>query len=339
MRVRSHDEARRAARSFRDRVTSDARADDTRRSGDVAAGRRRRRLLPAAAREVADVTGAGDTVIATMALALAAGATLTEAARLANEAAGIVVGRFGPAYGDVRGTAHRARDHCRRPDSPGRCLRHLRPGPPREPAACAFQCRKCRRPVKTIARPCSSAAAITSSSCTDPPGWTTAVAPAAATASRPSRNGKNASDAATDPLQHVRAGRAGLHPRHVHRIDAAHLTRADRQRAVGAGEDHGVRLHVRADPPREAQRLPLLGGRLPLRHHAQIAVTATAPRPRLTRSRACTSTAPRIDRSSTSPASAAELPRSRRSTTRMFGLRRQDRRAPRRRPTARSPPR
>jgi rfaE bifunctional protein kinase chain/domain len=53
--------------------------------------------LPAAAREVADVTGAGDTVVATLALALAAGATLPEAARLANEAAGISVGKFGPA--------------------------------------------------------------------------------------------------------------------------------------------------------------------------------------------------------------------------------------------------
>jgi D-beta-D-heptose 7-phosphate kinase/D-beta-D-heptose 1-phosphate adenosyltransferase len=53
--------------------------------------------LPAVGREVADVTGAGDTVIATLALAMAAGATLAEAARLANEAAGIVVGKFGPA--------------------------------------------------------------------------------------------------------------------------------------------------------------------------------------------------------------------------------------------------
>jgi bifunctional ADP-heptose synthase (sugar kinase/adenylyltransferase) len=53
--------------------------------------------FPAAAREVADVTGAGDTVIATMTLALAAGATLSEAAALANRAAGIVVGKFGPA--------------------------------------------------------------------------------------------------------------------------------------------------------------------------------------------------------------------------------------------------
>jgi bifunctional ADP-heptose synthase (sugar kinase/adenylyltransferase) len=52
--------------------------------------------LRASAREVSDVTGAGDTVIATMALALAASATLTEAARLANEAAGIAVAKFGP---------------------------------------------------------------------------------------------------------------------------------------------------------------------------------------------------------------------------------------------------
>jgi D-beta-D-heptose 7-phosphate kinase/D-beta-D-heptose 1-phosphate adenosyltransferase len=53
--------------------------------------------LPATAREVADVTGAGDTVVATLGLALAAGATSAEAARLANYAAGVVVGKFGPA--------------------------------------------------------------------------------------------------------------------------------------------------------------------------------------------------------------------------------------------------
>ncbi len=53
--------------------------------------------LPAVAREVADVTGAGDTVIAVLALALAAGAPLLDAARLANAAAGLVVARFGPA--------------------------------------------------------------------------------------------------------------------------------------------------------------------------------------------------------------------------------------------------
>jgi D-beta-D-heptose 7-phosphate kinase/D-beta-D-heptose 1-phosphate adenosyltransferase len=57
----------------------------------------REAALPAEAREVADVTGAGDTVIAVVALALAAGANLIEAARLANIAAGLVVARFGPA--------------------------------------------------------------------------------------------------------------------------------------------------------------------------------------------------------------------------------------------------
>jgi D-beta-D-heptose 7-phosphate kinase/D-beta-D-heptose 1-phosphate adenosyltransferase len=53
--------------------------------------------LPAEAREVSDVTGAGDTVIATLTFALASGASLEAAARLANRAAGIVVGKFGPA--------------------------------------------------------------------------------------------------------------------------------------------------------------------------------------------------------------------------------------------------
>ena len=53
--------------------------------------------IPAVAREVSDVTGAGDTVIAVLALAVAAGASLQEAAILANHAAGLVVGKFGPA--------------------------------------------------------------------------------------------------------------------------------------------------------------------------------------------------------------------------------------------------
>jgi len=53
--------------------------------------------VPTVAREVYDVTGAGDTVIATLASALAAGATLAEAAALANHAAGVVVGKVGTA--------------------------------------------------------------------------------------------------------------------------------------------------------------------------------------------------------------------------------------------------
>jgi rfaE bifunctional protein kinase chain/domain len=54
-------------------------------------------VVPTVAREVFDVTGAGDTVIATMALALASGAGAIEAATLANHAAGIVVGKVGTA--------------------------------------------------------------------------------------------------------------------------------------------------------------------------------------------------------------------------------------------------
>ena len=56
--------------------------------------------------EVADVTGAGDTVIATFTLALAAGGTYYDAARLANYAGGIVVMKYGTRpvmYEELRG--------------------------------------------------------------------------------------------------------------------------------------------------------------------------------------------------------------------------------------------
>jgi D-glycero-beta-D-manno-heptose-7-phosphate kinase len=53
--------------------------------------------LPTEAREVFDVTGAGDTVIATLAAMMACGLPMREAAALANSAAGIVVSRFGTA--------------------------------------------------------------------------------------------------------------------------------------------------------------------------------------------------------------------------------------------------
>jgi D-beta-D-heptose 7-phosphate kinase/D-beta-D-heptose 1-phosphate adenosyltransferase len=56
--------------------------------------------IPTVAREVFDVSGAGDTVISTFTLALAAGAPLTRAAVLANQAAGIVVGKLGTATTD-----------------------------------------------------------------------------------------------------------------------------------------------------------------------------------------------------------------------------------------------
>jgi D-beta-D-heptose 7-phosphate kinase/D-beta-D-heptose 1-phosphate adenosyltransferase len=53
--------------------------------------------IPTQAREVYDVSGAGDTVTAFLAVALAAGATIEEAAVLANVAAGIEVGKPGVA--------------------------------------------------------------------------------------------------------------------------------------------------------------------------------------------------------------------------------------------------
>jgi rfaE bifunctional protein kinase chain/domain len=53
--------------------------------------------VPAAAREVFDVTGAGDTVIATLAAMLACGLSLRDAMPIANRAGGIVVGKFGTA--------------------------------------------------------------------------------------------------------------------------------------------------------------------------------------------------------------------------------------------------
>ena len=59
--------------------------------------RDRRLHVAAQAREVSDVSGAGDTVIATLAVMLAGGCAIDEAMRVANRAAGIVVGKFGTA--------------------------------------------------------------------------------------------------------------------------------------------------------------------------------------------------------------------------------------------------
>lgn len=53
--------------------------------------------IPTQAREIFDVSGAGDTVIATLGTALGAGASIADAVRIANKAAGIVVAKFGTA--------------------------------------------------------------------------------------------------------------------------------------------------------------------------------------------------------------------------------------------------
>jgi D-beta-D-heptose 7-phosphate kinase/D-beta-D-heptose 1-phosphate adenosyltransferase len=97
--IRRIDDARAAARTLHDRTGASVLITWGEHGMfvlDTGGGRMVETALPAAAREVADVTGAGDTVIATLAMCLASGATLTDAATLANAAAGIVVSRFGP---------------------------------------------------------------------------------------------------------------------------------------------------------------------------------------------------------------------------------------------------
>ena len=61
------------------------------------AGQSQRLHVPTQAREVYDVSGAGDTVIATLGVALGSGLPMDDAVRIANRAAGIVVGKFGTA--------------------------------------------------------------------------------------------------------------------------------------------------------------------------------------------------------------------------------------------------
>jgi D-beta-D-heptose 7-phosphate kinase/D-beta-D-heptose 1-phosphate adenosyltransferase len=96
-RIRSEEEARAAARQFRTRAQCENVLMTRGDQGMWLLSDESEGHLPSAAREVADVTGAGDTVIATIAVMLAAGATMSEAARLANEAAGLSVAKFGPA--------------------------------------------------------------------------------------------------------------------------------------------------------------------------------------------------------------------------------------------------
>jgi D-beta-D-heptose 7-phosphate kinase/D-beta-D-heptose 1-phosphate adenosyltransferase len=79
----------------------------TRGSAGMSLVERGKRLvtIPAANREVYDVTGAGDTVVAWLTAAMAAGASLREAAVLSNKAAGVAVGKVGttPVYaGEMR---------------------------------------------------------------------------------------------------------------------------------------------------------------------------------------------------------------------------------------------
>jgi len=72
----------------------------------------RARRIPTFARKVFDVTGAGDTVIAALAMGLAAGGDLLEASVLANHAAGIVVGQVGAATASPSGILLALQEHA-----------------------------------------------------------------------------------------------------------------------------------------------------------------------------------------------------------------------------------
>jgi D-beta-D-heptose 7-phosphate kinase/D-beta-D-heptose 1-phosphate adenosyltransferase len=96
MRIRNAAEARSAAQRFRERARCESVLITRGEHGMWLLGPDGEFDLPAEAREVSDVTGAGDTVIAAMALGLAGGGSLRDAARLANRAAGLAVARFGP---------------------------------------------------------------------------------------------------------------------------------------------------------------------------------------------------------------------------------------------------
>jgi D-beta-D-heptose 7-phosphate kinase/D-beta-D-heptose 1-phosphate adenosyltransferase len=96
MRIRSAEEARLAAYRFRERVGCESVLITRGEHGMWLLAPDGEFDLRAEAREVSDVTGAGDTVIAAMAVGLAGGGSLQQAARLANRAAGLAVSHFGP---------------------------------------------------------------------------------------------------------------------------------------------------------------------------------------------------------------------------------------------------
>ena len=131
-------------------------------------------------------------------------------------------------------------------------------------------------PVKTIARPASSAAAITSSSRIEPPGWITAVAPASTAASRPSAKGKKASEATAEPI--VRGSRPAGFLGRVLRLpggdaggfEPVHLAGADPGGGAVLGIDDGVRLDVLGDRPGEQAVGQLALGRRALGHHLEV---------------------------------------------------------------------
>ena len=115
-------------------------------------------------------------------------------------------------------------------------------------------------PVNTIAIPAASAAAMTSASRIEPPGWMTAVAPASIAATSPSAKGKKASEATTEPLRARRrpagSARRVLGLARGDRARNRRATSAPRRRRRSAPSlrvDDRVRFDVLADPPGEGE--------------------------------------------------------------------------------------
>ena len=134
--------------------------------------------------------------------------------------------------------------------------------------------------VKTIARPASSAAAMTSSSRIEPPGWMIAVAPASAAARSPSAKGKNASDATTEPIAGLCAApmsppmRPGFQGGDGRAVDAAHLPGADANGRTVLGVNDRIGFDVLRDGPSKLQISDFPSGRRALRDNLQIAFAA-----------------------------------------------------------------
>jgi len=96
-RIRGPDEALKAAQAIRERFSIDAAVVTLGEQGMVVVSSGDSAVIPTQARQVFDVTGAGDSAVATLAVALGRGTALREACFLANAAAGLQVSRVGTA--------------------------------------------------------------------------------------------------------------------------------------------------------------------------------------------------------------------------------------------------
>lgn len=108
--IRGPDDGLRAARLLRERFSIDSAVVTLGEQGMVVVSPRESAMIPTQAKQVFDVTGAGDSAVATLAVALGKGMPLREACFLANTAAGLQVSRIGTAriaWSEVEEAIHR----------------------------------------------------------------------------------------------------------------------------------------------------------------------------------------------------------------------------------------